>query len=129
MLGYDGEVGCHCNQTNGKVGSIEMLETEFPVQVNEFSVRRDSGGEGVQRGGCGFRRSYTILDGNATITLRSSKHDISPQGSNGGKNGATGFCQINTDTGPKVLATMESGLVLRSGNTLVIDTPGGGGFG
>ena len=129
MLGYDGEIGCHCNQTNGKVGSIEMLETEFPVQVNEFSVRRDSGGEGVHKGGCGFRRSYTILDGNATITLRSSKHDISPQGSNGGKDGATGFCQINTDTGPKVLATMESGLVLRSGNTLVIDTPGGGGFG
>jgi len=129
MLDYEGEIGCHCNQTNGKVGSIEMLESEFPVQVNEFSVRRDSGGKGLYKGGCGFRRRYTILDGAATITLRSSKHDISPQGSNGGKAGATGFCQIDTDTGPKVLATMESGLVLRPGDTLVIDTPGGGGFG
>lgn len=129
MLDYDGEVGCHCNQTNGKVGSIEMLETEFPVQVNEFSVRRGSGGEGMHKGGCGFRRKYTVMNGSATITLRSSKHDISPQGSNGGEEGATGFCQIDTEAGPQVLATMESGLVLRPGDTLMIDTPGGGGFG
>ena len=40
MQGYDGETGCHCNQTNGKVTSIEMLETEFPIRAEEFKVLR-----------------------------------------------------------------------------------------
>lgn len=129
MLDYNGQVGCHCNQTNGKVGSIEMLESEFPIQIDEFSVRRNSGGAGRFNGGCGFRRKYTVLKGNAIITLRSSKHEISPKGINGGENGAKGFCEITTSGSTRVLATMDSGVVLESGDTLTIDTPGGGGFG
>ena len=45
MRDYQGQTACHCNQTNGKVGSLEMIETEFPIRVEEFSVKRDSGGQ------------------------------------------------------------------------------------
>ena len=43
MQGYTGETGCHCNQTNGKVASVEMLETEFPVRTEEFKILKTQG--------------------------------------------------------------------------------------
>ena len=61
MQGYTGETGCHCNQTNGKVTSVEMLETEFPVITEEFKILKDSGGRGAFEGGNGFVRTYRIL--------------------------------------------------------------------
>ena len=129
MQGYQGQTGCHCNQTNGKVGSLEMIETEFPIRVEEFSVKRESGGLGKFRGGHGFRRRYRLLDGQAAITLRSSKHQIAPEGTVGGQAGAPGHCEVSLSGQRRVLATMESGVVIHPNDTLVIETPGGGGFG
>lgn len=129
MRDYQGQTACHCNQTNGKVGSLEMIETEFPIRVEEFSVKRDSGGLGQFRGGHGFRRRYRLLEGQASITLRSSKHQVAPQGAVGGQPGQPGHCEVSLGGQRRVLATMESGVVIHPNDTLVIETPGGGGFG
>jgi len=129
MRGYHGQTGCHCNQTNGKVGSLEMIETEFPIRVEEFSVKRDSGGSGEFTGGHGFRRRYRLIEGQAAITLRSSKHRVVPQGAVGGGDGLPGHCEVTLKGQGRVLATMESGVVIHPGDTLLIETPGGGGFG
>ena len=128
MLDYQGLTGCHCNQTNGKIGSLEMIETEFPVRVEEFSVLRESGGSGTHKGGNGFRRRYTQLQGKAGVTLRSSKHVIAPAGAGNGGTAQTGHCEIRSENGVRVLATMESGVDLPQGGTLIIETPGGGGY-
>ena len=106
-----------------------MIETEFPIRVEEFSVKRDSGGLGEFRGGHGFRRRYRLLEGQASITLRSSKHQVAPQGAVGGQPGQPGHCEVSLGGQRRVLATMESGVVIHPNDTLVIETPGGGGFG
>ena len=129
MADYPGETGCHCNQTNGKITAIEMLETEFPIRVERFMVRDGSGGEGRFRGGNGFLREYRILDGLAAVTLRSSKHAVRPQGINGGDDGEGGFCQTKINGETIMLASMQSGIALNPNDTLTLGTPGGGGFG
>ena len=129
MQGYDGETGCHCNQTNGKVTSIEMLETEFPIRAEEFKVLKNSGGEGKFRGGCGFVRTYRILDGVTSVTLRSSKHGIQPLGVNGGGDARGGFCDVEVSGITTRLASMQSGVILKPGDRLSLGTPGGGGYG
>ena len=129
MQDYDGENGCHCNQTNGKVTSIEMLETEFPIRVEQFKVLKNSGGKGQFRGGCGFVRTYEILDGVTSVTLRSSKHGIQPLGVNGGGDAEGGFCEIEVSRTTTRLASMQSGVTLKPGDRLTLGTPGGGGYG
>ena len=129
MQGYEGEHGCHCNQTNGKVTSIEMLETEFPIRVEQFKVLKNSGGKGQFRGGCGFVRTYKILDGVTSVTLRSSKHGIQPLGMNGGGDAEGGFCEIEVSRTTTRLASMQSGVTLKPGDRLTLGTPGGGGYG
>jgi len=129
MQDYDGENGCHCNQTNGKVTSIEMLETEFPIRVEQFKVLKNSGGKGQFQGGCGFIRTYKILDGVTSVTLRSSKHGIQPLGVNGGGDAQGGFCEIEVSRTTTRLASMQSGVTLKPGDRLTLGTPGGGGYG
>ena len=129
MQDYDGETGCHCNQTNGKVTSIEMLETEFPIRAEEFRVLQNSAGIGKFKGGCGFVRTYRILDGVTSVTLRSSKHGIYPLGVNGGGDAQGGFCEVEVSGITTRLASMQSGVMLGPGDRLTLGTPGGGGYG
>lgn len=129
MQGYTGETGCHCNQTNGKVASVEMLETEFPVRTEEFKILKDSGGRGAFEGGNGFVRTYRILEGITSVTLRSSKHGIHPLGMNGGGDARGGFCEVEVSGRKKTLASMQSGVTLNPGDILRLGTPGGGGYG
>ena len=129
MQGYNGETGCHCNQTNGKVASVEMLETEFPVRTEEFKILKDSGGRGLFEGGNGFVRTYRILEGVTSVTLRSSKHGIYPLGMNGGGDARGGFCEVEVSGRKKTIASMQSGVTLNPGDILRLGTPGGGGYG
>ena len=128
MQGYDGETGCHCNQTNGKVTSIEMLETEFPIRAEEFKVLTNSGGEGKFRGGCGFVGTYRILDGVTSVTLRSSKHGIHPLGVNGGGDARVGSARLKSQDNDEA-GLNAVGVMLKPGDRLSLGTPGGGGYG
>ena len=75
----DGASGTSVNQSNAKIASIEIIESEFPTRVLRFELIKDSGGAGEFRGGLGIRREYVNL-ADARFSIRSSKHVIPPLG-------------------------------------------------
>jgi len=125
----DGTSGTTVNQSNAKIASIEIIESEFPTRVVKFELIKDSGGAGEFRGGLGIRREYLNL-ADARFSIRSSKHIIPPLGAAGGGPGRTGDIIINPETsGEKHLPTRYADYPLKSGDIFRLDTPGGGGLG
>ena len=125
----DGASGTTVNQTNAKIASVEIIESEFPTRLLRFDLIRDSGGAGAFRGGLGIRREYLNL-AEARFSIRSAKHVIAPNGFAGGRPGRTGDIWINpqTDTA-KRLPTRYADYPLQEGDVFRLDTPGGGGCG
>jgi N-methylhydantoinase B len=125
----DGASGTSVNQSNAKIASIEIIESEFPTRVLRFELIPDSGGPGEYRGGLGIRREYVNL-ADARFSIRSSKHVIAPLGAAGGGEGRTGDITINPGTPEeKHLPTRYADYPLKAGDIFRLDTPGGGGLG
>ena len=125
----DGASGTSVNQSNAKIASIEIIESEFPTRVMRFELIKDSGGAGEFRGGLGIRREYLNL-ADARFSIRSSKHVIPPMGAAGGGEGRTGDIIVNPGTeAEKHLPTRYADYPLKSGDVFRLDTPGGGGLG
>jgi N-methylhydantoinase B len=125
----DGASGTSVNQSNAKIASIEIIESEFPTRVLRFELIRDSGGAGEFRGGLGIAREYLNL-ADARFSIRSSKHAIAPLGARSGGPGRTGDIAINPATPQeKHLPTRYADYPLKAGDIFRLDTPGGGGLG
>ncbi|MBL4615840.1 MAG: hydantoinase B/oxoprolinase family protein, partial [Magnetovibrio sp.] len=125
---YDGQSAVHTHMTNSRLTDPEVLEWRFPVLVEEFSIRRGSGGRGAHRGGDGVVRRIRFLEAMSAGIL-SNHRRIAPFGLNGGESAQVGLNKVERadgtieDLGPT--ATVE----LAPGDVFVIETPGGGGFG
>lgn len=127
--GKDGVSGTSVNQSNAKIASIEIIESEFPTRVLRFELIKDSGGAGKFRGGLGIRREYLNL-ADARFSIRSAKHVIAPNGAAGGGEGRTGDIIVNPGGGDeKRLPTRYADYPLKAGDIFRLDTPGGGGLG
>src|SRR5215471_4170201 len=125
----DGASGTSVNQSNAKIASIEIIESEFPTRVLRFELIRDSGGAGEFRGGLGILREYVNL-ADARFSIRSSKHVIPPLGAQSGAPGRTGDLTINPGMdGEKHLPTRYADYPLKAGDIFRLDSPGGGGLG
>jgi len=119
----DGIDGIQVGMTNTANTPIEALEREYPLHVERYEFRPDSGGTGEFRGGAGIERAITVLTA-ATVSLLTERRHTTPQGRQGGHPGATGENLIDgTSVGAKL--TRE----LAPGSTVVVRTPGSGGFG
>ena len=125
----DGASGTTVNQSNAKIASIEIMESEFPTRILRFELIPDSGGAGDCRGGLGIKRDYLKL-ADARFSIRSSKHVIPPLGAADGGPGRTGDLTINPGTpDEKHLPTRYADYPLKAGDIFRLDTPGGGGLG
>jgi N-methylhydantoinase B len=125
----DGASGTSVNQSNAKIASVEIIESEFPTRVQRFELIKDSGGTGKFRGGLGILREYLNL-ADARFSIRSSKHVIAPCGAAGGGPGRTGDLTINPGTAKeKHLPTRYADYPLKAGDVFRLETPGGGGLG
>jgi len=113
----------HTGMTNTLNTPIEVLETEFPVLVERYEIRRGSGGAGRYRGGDGLIRSIRLLQP-ATISLVTDRRRRGPRGVRGGSSGAPGENYLNGHPLPSK-ATID----VRAGDVLTVYTPGGGGYG
>ena len=123
----DGASGTTVNQSNAKIASIEIIESEFPTRVQRFELIKDSGGAGKFRGGLGILREYINL-ADARFSIRSSKHIIPPLGAAGGGPGRTGDLTINPGTAEeKHLPTRYADYPLKAGDIFRLESPGGGG--
>ncbi|MGD9161563.1 MAG: hydantoinase B/oxoprolinase family protein [Desulfobacteraceae bacterium] len=123
----DGESAVHSHMTNTLNTPVEALEYAYPFMVNKYSVRRDTGGKGLHKGGDGTVREIQLLS-DAEVTVLSERRAIAPYGLAGGAPGIKGKNIVirnrkKEEMPGKFTASLCKGDVLR------IETPGGGGYG
>ncbi len=113
---------------------VEVVERRFPVRVERYELREDSGGVGRYRGGLGIRREHRILEHDAEVSIVGNRVRVPPWGLEGGGSGApAGYRLLRGAEKPRPLApefgSKASGVELRSGDVVVQLTAGGGGWG
>ncbi|MCP5244730.1 MAG: hydantoinase B/oxoprolinase family protein [Burkholderiales bacterium] len=127
-LDFDGQSAVHTHMTNSRLTDPEVLESRYPVRLENFSIRRNSGGRGEHNGGDGVIRRIRF---NAAMhaAILSNHRRIAPFGLNGGEPGQLGRNTVvrKTDEVEKLSATAS--VQLETGDAMVIETPGGGGYG
>ncbi len=128
--GKDGVSAMAFHLSNCRTAPIEIIESEFPARVERFELIADSGGAGEFRGGLGFVRESRILADEVRFSMRTDKHDVAPVGVAGGKDGRTGACIVNPGSkSEKRLPSRFGDYLLRNGDLLRLERPGGGGLG
>ncbi|KAB8178773.1 hydantoinase B/oxoprolinase family protein [Microbispora catharanthi] len=126
--GFDGAAAVQTHMTNSRLTDPEVLEWRFPVLLEEFAVRRGSGGAGRWRGGDGAVRRIRFR-APMTVSVLSGHRRVPPYGMAGGAPGALGVNRVRRADGSVVhLAGCDSAGV-EPGDVLEIETPGGGGYG
>lgn len=126
--GFAGADAVHTHMTNSRLTDPEVLETRFPVRLEEFSIRRGSGGPGQFPGGAGVRRKLRFL-APMTAALLTNSRRIPPAGLAGGGPGACGRNLVERADGSSASLPSTTEVVLNPGDALIIETPGGGGYG
>jgi 5-oxoprolinase (ATP-hydrolysing) len=126
--GFDGTDAVHSHMTNTRMTDPEVLELRYPVVLEEFSIRRGSGGKGKWHGGDGVRRRIRFLEP-MTAVIVSSRRTVPPFGMAGGKPGAAGRQWVDRADGGREVLTGTDSAELVAGDVFVIETPGGGGYG
>jgi N-methylhydantoinase B len=109
---------------------VEYVERDFPLRVERYAVRPDSGGPGFHRGGTGVVRDVRVLCETATLATRMENTVVAPYGVAGGRAGRTGQVILNPDTPDEQrLPALGDGIVVKRGDLLRFETCGGGGWG
>lgn len=123
----DGISGRHSHMTNTRNTPVEAIEFALPVRIEAYSLRENSGGEGIFRGGEGIRRVYHFLSP-AEVTVNSERRIRGPYGL---KNGGEGVAGRNVLIRGKKKIPLGGKASVRgeAGDRLVVETPGGGGWG
>ena len=119
----DGPSAVHVGMSNTRNTPIESLEVAYPLRIDEYSVRRGSGGAGLHRGGDGVVRRYRALEA-CTVTLLTERRTRAPSGAQGGAPGLPGRNLLNGRPLPA-----KCRVTLVPGDVLTQETPGGGGWG
>jgi len=119
--------GRQCHMTNTQNTPIEALELAYPLRVWRYDLRQGSGGAGQFRGGEGLAREYEFLS-EALVTLNCERHKRGPYGLRGGAPGAPGQAWLIRKGRRRALRGKTS-LRVQPGDRLLIETPGGGGWG
>jgi 5-oxoprolinase (ATP-hydrolysing) len=126
--GFDGASGVHTHMTNTRITDPEILEARHPVRLLTFALRRGSGGAGRWRGGDGLVRRYAFT-APVSVSLLTERRVRAPYGVAGGAEGAKGRSAIERADGSTEALRGHASATLAPGDRLVVETPGGGGFG
>lgn len=126
--GHDGSSMVATHLSNLHITPIEILESEFPCRVTEFTFIPDSGGPGAFRGGLAFRRRYHLLQ-DAAVVRRYDRAKFPSKGVAGGADGrASRFVLVDGD-GRERAAPSSGRFELKAGDGFFLDKAGGGGYG
>jgi len=126
--GFDGTDGVHTHMTNTRLTDPEVLEWRFPVLLESFGMRANSGGRGKWRGGNGIVRRVRFLEA-MTAAILSGHRRIPPYGMAGGEPGKVGRNWVERADGSVLQLGGADKAELLPGDVFVIETPGGGGYG
>jgi 5-oxoprolinase (ATP-hydrolysing) len=125
---FDGTDTVQTHMTNSRLTDPEVLEWRYPVRLESYEIRQGSGGRGRRHGGNGGRRRIRFLEP-MTVSVISSHRRVPPYGMAGGEPGDLGRGWVEHSDG-RVTRLRGCDLVqLDDGDCLVIETPGGGGYG
>lgn len=127
-LNHDGASAVQSHMTNTRMTDPEVLELRYPVINKEFSIRQGSGGAGKHRGGDGVVRSLCFLEP-MTATMLTSHRVVPPFGLQGGEPGKCGNNYVIRANGEAEQLRGNDETQMNPGDTFVMETPGGGGFG
>ena len=125
---FDGTSAVQTHMTNSRLTDPEVLEWRFPVRLESFAIRQDSGGKGRQRGGDGVERRIRFLEA-MEVAILANRRRIPPFGLAGGEPGACGRNWVERADGRREPMRGTDSRALQAGDLFVLQTPGGGGFG
>ncbi|MFF5042832.1 hydantoinase B/oxoprolinase family protein [Streptomyces nigra] len=126
--GFPGAPVVQTHMTNSRLTDPEVLEWRLPVLLDEFAVRPGSGGAGRWRGGDGAVRRIRFLEP-MTVSTLSQHRRVPPYGMVGGAPGALGGNRVEHADGTVTTLAGSDSADVGPGDVLVIETPGGGGYG
>lgn len=125
----DGVSASKAHVANGSITPVEIIESEFPVEITRFELVPDSGGAGRFRGGLSYVREYR-LEGEGQFSVRGGHHRTPPRGKAGGEPGVSGATVVNPGTpGEYRVKGTDGNVRLRPGDVLRREMTGAGGFG
>ena len=127
--GFNGADAVHTHMTNTRLTDPEVLEARYPVRLIRFQIRAGSGGEGRYRGGCGVVRELEFLEP-LEVSILSQRRSTAPYGLGGGQAGQSGRNLLRrAGAGDDQALPAIAHLKVQTGDRLIIETPGGGGYG
>ncbi|MFF9407934.1 hydantoinase B/oxoprolinase family protein [Streptomyces anandii] len=126
--GFPGASVVQTHMTNSRLTDPEVLEWRLPVRLEEFAIRHGSGGAGSLRGGDGAVRRIRFLEP-MTVSTLSQHRRVPPYGMAGGEPGALGSGRVERADGTVVELGGSDSADVAPGDVLVVETPGGGGYG
>jgi 5-oxoprolinase (ATP-hydrolysing) len=136
---FDGADAVHTNMTNTRLTDPEVLESRYPVRLHRFQIRQGSGGAGRFHGGCGVIREFEFLEP-LDVSLITQRRLVAPYGLHGGRPGSPGRNKLIRAAVPAidnrqspidniVVLPPIASISVQPGDRLIIETPGGGGWG
>ena len=125
---FDGASAVHTHMTNSRLTDPEVLEWRYPIRIERFAVRSGSGGSGLHRGGDGVVRDIIFLE-DMQAAILSSRRRVAPFGLAGGGDGSPGRNRVVRANGDVETLGGTAEIKVSAGDRLVIETPGGGGYG
>ncbi|MFB6148404.1 MAG: hydantoinase B/oxoprolinase family protein, partial [Halobacteriales archaeon] len=126
----DGLDGVHVHMSNTLNTPVEVFETAYPLRIQRYEYRPDSGGAGRYRGGLGLRRDIEVIGHESTFSLLADRRRNQPYGVNGGESGASGEDYLKQrESDEWVSIPPKSSHQLNDGDVVSVRTPGAGGYG
>jgi N-methylhydantoinase B len=126
--GCQGASAVHVHMTNTATTPTEVLETVYPIRVLKTRLREGSGGTGLHPGGMGVTRELLLLE-DAVVSIQSERRRFPPKGIAGGSDAACGQNLLRRRHGTEVSLPGRTTFQASKGDIIVINTPGGGGWG
>jgi 5-oxoprolinase (ATP-hydrolysing) len=126
--GFAGTSGVHTHMTNSRLTDPEILEMRFPVLLEDFHVRENSGGIGKFPGGGGTKRTIRFLR-QMDCSILSSHRNRPPEGLDGGGDGEVGKTEVRRNDGTIETLKACDQTVLEVGEAVIVTTPTPGGYG
>jgi 5-oxoprolinase (ATP-hydrolysing) len=126
--GFHGASAIHTHMTNTRITDPEVMEHRYPVRLERFAIRAGSGGAGRYRGGDGAVRELTFL-APMSLSILSQHRVEAPYGMDGGEPGLRGRQRLVRNTGETEDLASVDGREVHAGDRLILETPGGGGWG
>jgi 5-oxoprolinase (ATP-hydrolysing) len=126
--GFPGTDAVHTHMTNTRLTDPEILEFRYPVLLEDFHIRKGSGGKGKWSAGDGIRRTMRFLE-KMEYTILSGHRRIRPFGMAGGEDGQIGENWVRRNDGRMERLKGADATVVDAGEAIIIQTPTAGGYG